>query len=277
MQTGGSTVVLGGGGVAGTAWMVGLAAGLRHKGIDLAQADLIVGTSAGSLAGTLITSGIDLDDLAEAPSPGTPPSVSYELNPELLADMSRLRSDTSLDPAESRRRIGELATSVTSGAEDHLAWMRWMIGNPDWPMSRFWVTALDIDSGERVTWDRASGVALLTAVASSCCVPTLIPPVLINNRLYMDGGASSPTNADLAAGARRLVVIDPIAHVYPRGPLEREIAAVGADRVTTIGPNAAAQTAYGTNMLDNTSWQPAYRAGVDQVGEVVDELRATLG
>ncbi|MFQ6396184.1 patatin-like phospholipase family protein [Nocardia sp. KC 131] len=277
MNSGGSAVVMGGGGVVGTAWMLGLAAGLRHRGVDLAAADLVVGTSAGSLAGTLITTGADLDELAEGPSSAPPPSRTHELDPRKLAEMSRLRSDPSIDPAEARRGIAALATAVTEGAEEHLAWMEWMVGSPDWPTSRLWVTALDIETGERVAWDRDSEVALLNAVASSCAVPTLIPPVAIHGSRYMDGGASSPTNADLAAGSERLVVIEPIAHVYPRGPLEREIAMVGADIVVTIGPNAAAQAAYGTNMLADAAWAPAYRAGVDQADEVTEELRGVLG
>lgn len=268
---------MGGGGVVGTAWMVGLAAGLRHRGIDLGKADLIIGTSAGSLTGTLITTGGDLDELAEGPSSEQAPNRTHELDPQKLAEMARLRADTSLEPGESQRRIGELADAVTEGAEEHLSWMRWMVGTPDWPASRLWVTALEIESGERVTWDRSSGVPLINAVASSCAVPTLIPPVAIKSRRYMDGGASSPTNADLAAGANRLVVIEPIAHLYPRGPLEREIAMVAAEVVVTIGPNDAAQAAYGPNMLANSAWAPAYRAGVDQAAEVAEELRDALG
>lgn len=269
----GSAVVLGGGGIAGAAWMVGLAAELRRSGIDLAQADLIIGTSAGSLAGTLISSGADLGDLADGPRSAAP-NRSYEFDPELLARMSSQPSDAGLDRAQARRRMAEFA--VTEGAEDHLSWMRWIVGTPEWPERPLWITAVDIDNGDRVAWDRTSGVPLLTAIASSCAIPMLTPPVPINGRRYVDGGGASPTNADLAAGARRLVVIDPIAHVYPRDSLEREIAAVGADSVLTIGPNAAAQAAYGSNILDNAAWQPAYRTGVDQAGEVAEQLRTAL-
>jgi NTE family protein len=272
----GSAVVLGGGGVAGAAWMVGLAAGLRRRGVDLAQADLIIGTSAGSLAGTLIGSGADLDDLADGPrSPA--PSRSYEFDPRLLAQMSSQPPDASPGPAQARRRMAEAAASTaTEGAEDHLSWMRWIVGTPEWPERPLWVTAVDIDTGERVTWDRSSGVPLLTAVASSCAISMFTPPVVINGRRYVDGGAASPTNADLAVGVQRLVVIDPIAHVYPRDSLQREIATVMADTVVTIGPNAAVQAAYGSNILDNAAWPLVYRTGIGQAGEVAEQLRAAL-
>lgn len=275
VQSGGSAVVLGGGGVAGAAWMVGLAAALRRHGVDLARADLLIGTSAGSIAGALISSGTDLGELADGPRSGSAaPNRSYAFDPQLLTQMAAQPSDARFGSAEARRRMAE--SVATEGAEDHLAWMRWMVGTPEWPESRLWITAVDIDSGDRVAWDRDSGIALLTAIASSCCITMFCPPVMINGRRYVDGGAVSPTNADLAEGAQRLVVIDPIAHLYPRGSLEGEIATVSPDLVVTIGPNAAAQAAYGSNMLDNATWQPAYQTGADQAGEVVEQLRAVL-
>ena len=51
-----SAVVLGPGGPVGTAWLAGLAAGLRHEGVDLGAADLIVGTSAGAIVGAILAS-----------------------------------------------------------------------------------------------------------------------------------------------------------------------------------------------------------------------------
>ena len=62
-----------------------------------------------------------------------------------------------------------------------------------------WSTA----DGSLVQWQRSSGVPLPLAVASSCAVPWVYPPVTINGRRYMDGGARSATNADLAAGHGR--------------------------------------------------------------------------
>src|SRR5690349_15668315 len=56
-------LVLGGGGVTGIAWELGLLAGLAEAGIDLTSADLVVGTSAGSVVGAQVTSGADLETL----------------------------------------------------------------------------------------------------------------------------------------------------------------------------------------------------------------------
>ena len=65
-----SALVLGPGGPAGTAWLAGLAEGLRREGVDLGAADLIVGTSAGAIVGAILASGGDLARLAALPAPG---------------------------------------------------------------------------------------------------------------------------------------------------------------------------------------------------------------
>jgi len=62
----GRALVLGSGGVTGVAWELGLLAGLAARGIDLAGADVVIGTSAGSLAGAQVTSGTGLAELYQA-------------------------------------------------------------------------------------------------------------------------------------------------------------------------------------------------------------------
>ena len=49
-------LVLGGGGPVGIGWQAGLLAGLADSGVMLRQADLVVGTSAGSVVGAQLTS-----------------------------------------------------------------------------------------------------------------------------------------------------------------------------------------------------------------------------
>src|ERR1700681_4453810 len=63
MTDGGRALVLGGGGVTGIAWETGLLAGLAEAGIDLTSADLVVGTSAGSVVGAQILSGVSIKAL----------------------------------------------------------------------------------------------------------------------------------------------------------------------------------------------------------------------
>src|ERR1035441_3225273 len=69
----GRALVLGGGGVTGVAWELGILAGLAQQGVDLSQADLVVGTSAGSVVGAQLTSGVSVGELyaAQLAPPGT--------------------------------------------------------------------------------------------------------------------------------------------------------------------------------------------------------------
>src|SRR5947209_10307063 len=64
-------LVLGGGGVLGEAWMMGVLAGIEDaSGIDTRQAEYFVGTSAGSIVAAHLVSGR---------APRRPPSVGTEL------------------------------------------------------------------------------------------------------------------------------------------------------------------------------------------------------
>src|SRR5260370_22782556 len=56
-------LVLGGGGVAGVAWELGILTGLHDTGVDVRGADVIIGTSAGSVVGAQIASGTNLESL----------------------------------------------------------------------------------------------------------------------------------------------------------------------------------------------------------------------
>src|SRR4051812_20063295 len=51
-------LVLGGGGSTGNAWVIGVIAGLFEAGLDVTDADLTIGTSAGSTAAAQIASGV---------------------------------------------------------------------------------------------------------------------------------------------------------------------------------------------------------------------------
>jgi NTE family protein len=80
-----------------------------------------------------------------------------------------------------------------------------------WPKRRLAITAVDAQSGARVTFDATSGVALLDAVTTSGALPGVLPVVSINGRRYCDGGVHSPYGADLAAGHSVVIVLTPIA------------------------------------------------------------------
>ncbi|MFI2189899.1 patatin-like phospholipase family protein [Streptomyces sioyaensis] len=266
-------LVLGGGGLVGTAWMAGLACGLRRDGVDLGEADLIVGTSAGAMVGVMLTTGRDLEQLAA--SPVRPAGPRPESDAGMGAVLAVLR-EPGLDPAEVRRRFGRIALDTTDPETEEtlLAIRRDLIGTEAWPDVRLLITAVDAATGEPVFWDRDSGIPLVHAVTASSAFPGVAPPIAIQGRRYMDGGVRSGTNADLAAGARRLVVVEPLAHMSPREALEGELAAVGAHTVVTISPDEASLRAFGSGLFDAAAWEPAYRAGLRQAGETAERLRS---
>ncbi|WP_433601815.1 hypothetical protein ACQPXH_08975 [Nocardia sp. CA-135953] len=102
--------------MAGTAWLIGLLHGLRRAGVDLAEVDTIVGTSAGAIAVVALTSGRDLGDLATRaaqPESGADPQAMA------LARAARDEpEDTRRD--EVRRQIGRLAVAAAGPASLHV-------------------------------------------------------------------------------------------------------------------------------------------------------------
>ncbi|WP_238012612.1 patatin-like phospholipase family protein [Dactylosporangium sp. AC04546] len=251
-----TALVLGAGGITGVAWQLGVLIGLHDRGLDLAGADLIVGTSAGAMTGALIGAFHDPRTAAavEAPlGPGDPP---------LHADWNRgavafgLLQDDSLKPAEMRRRIGAIALEAEVGPPDPwLAAFARRLPITSWP-ARLLVTAVDVHSGEPVRWTAGSGVPLAAAVAASCAVPCIFPPIPVNGSRYMDGGVRSRTNADLAAGHDTVYVLAPRMPMLQREAVDPSF--------TLIEPSAAAMEAIGGNVFDATRWTATLQAGESQ-------------
>ncbi|MGE5289580.1 MAG: patatin-like phospholipase family protein [Micromonosporaceae bacterium] len=270
-----SSVVLGGGGIAGVAWETGIVTGLGRAGVDLSSADLVVGTSAGSIVGSHMAFATDLGALA-APSPAAAdaagPAVGLDSALEVMAPLF----DPALDPVEARRRIGAAACAAAVGEEHaHIARIAALLPSGEvWPTRRFLVTAVDTESGELVAWHSGCGVPLSRAVASSCAVPGVYPPVTIGGRRYMDGGMRSATNADLAAGSSAVIVLDAVGHLLPREPLQAEIAALGTASTLVIRPDDSAAAVIGANLLDVAMWAPALEAGLAQAVSCAESARA---
>jgi NTE family protein len=270
-------VVLGGGGIAGVAWEAGIVIGLRRAGLDLSSAEVIVGTSAGSIVGSHVAFGTDLQALAAmAPAhtgaqAAAVPAASLDLILNALAPLF----DQALDRAEARRRVGAAARATAGDEEAHIARIASLLPATDrWPQRRLLVTAVDTESGEPVAWHGGSGVPLDRAVAASCAVPAVYPPVTIGGRRYMDGGVRSATNADLAAGASAVIVLDAIGHLTPREPLQDELAALGAASTLVITPDDPAAAVMGTNLLDVAIAAPAFEAGLKQAMSCAEPARA---
>jgi NTE family protein len=276
-------LVLGGGGVAGIAWEIGLLAALAEQGLDVRDADLVVGTSAGSVVGTLLRTGPDLAELEArqlAPAAGELP-VQFDATDMMTRVATALAGVT--DQQEARARVGALALETPTVPEaDRRAVIAGRIGEPDWPAGRLVVTAVDTADGTFAAFDGSDGVALVDAVAASCAVPLVWPPITIGGRRYMDGGMRSIANADLAAGCERVLVVAPFAGTpgSPLGPgLDEEVAGLRKDgaRVEVVLADDAALAAFGTNPLDPATREPSARAGRAQAARVLDAVRDLWG
>ncbi|MER5863003.1 patatin-like phospholipase family protein [Kitasatospora sp. NPDC002040] len=274
MHTLDRALALGAGGPVGAAWMAGLACGLRRGGVDLGEADLIVGTSTGAIIGAVLATGQDPGRLATPVRPADSNSTPPQVDGRRLGEAFAVLGTAASNPAEAWRRVGQIALAAETGPEQaHVVRMRAMAGTDQWPDRKLLITATDAETGEQKVFDRTSGAPLACAVAASTAFPGIYPPITINGRRYMDGSLRSATNAALAAGARTLVVIDPQAHLFPRELLHQELAAAGARTVVTVEPDPESIRAFGSNLNDRTAWEPAYQAGLRQAAAAAEQLR----
>ncbi|MGY1618212.1 patatin-like phospholipase family protein [Geodermatophilus sp. SYSU D00691] len=274
-----TALVLGGGGITGIAWEIGVLAGLAEAGVDLTGADLVVGTSAGSVVGAQVTCGGAPEFLFERQL--EPPSA------ERVARMTRanlarygwaMLASRGRD-VEFRRRVGALAlraeaAGLTPTEQERLDVIGSRLLSREWPERRLVVTAVDALTGEFRPLDRDSGVPLPRAVAASCAVPGVYPPVTIDGRRYVDGGMRSASNADLARGYERVVVLAPIARgVGPLTAVDAQVGALGA-QAAVVTPDEGSRAAIGRNVLDPAARAPSARAGRAQAKTVADRVAA---
>jgi NTE family protein len=289
----GRALVLGGGGSAGNAWLIGVLAGLVDGGVDVTQADLAVGTSAGSTAAAQIAgaspSRLLADILSAAPQQqprpaeapggrGPMPVVNHvERTGRIIAAAD--------DVADMRRRLGASALELDAASGD--SWSRrWRatvatrLPSRHWPQRPLRITAVDARTGEPVVFDRRSGVDLVDAVAASTSIGL---PYRIGEDRYIDGAYRRNENADLAAGHERVLALSPLGG-RTRMPLDwgMQLAArvdelrAGGRRVESVLPDSASLAAFGNNLMDLSTRAPAARAGYDQGGRLARAAHCVL-
>jgi NTE family protein len=250
-------LVLGAGGVVGHAWHAGvLAAVADATGWDPRDADVVVGTSAGSVVGSLLRGGVPASDLygwrgrgvRDAPEAAAADGPRATFSPALLARAAASARPSLLAAMLPRGRM------PTDGIGEQV---RGVLGRR-WPDRVLWVNAVRLADGARVTFGRdgAPVVEPATAVEASCAIPGFFAPVRHDGTEYVDGGIHSPTNADLLRGATvdLVLVSSPMSidrgaarrpsptqalRLLHRASLQREVAALrraGRRRVVTLQP-----------------------------------------
>jgi NTE family protein len=241
------SLVLGGGGVVGIGWLVGVVIGLAEAGVDLSAdncPDEVIGTSAGSVVGALVAHltpaqrlrEIALDDANTAVVEKAMPMIDLLKAFEVFETWAALPDNAPTNLA----LVGALALSAPTISEQDWNHSSARTVGVVWPDLPYSCIAVNAFTGEYVQWNRDSGVSIDLAVSSSCTVPAIFPPVTIGATRYVDGGLRSGTNADLALGTSVLVLApigsnkaDPMDQ-GARRQLDRETAILKARGATVI-------------------------------------------
>lgn len=285
-------LVLGGGGVLGAAWMIGALSALSDSlDWDPRDAEIVVGTSAGSVLAAMLGCGLGVDTLVNHQrgvlAPGDP-KIDFDHDtasggalpprPQLRIGSRALLARSVLHP----RRVPVLATlaglaprgrGTLTAVGDLVSAVntdgRW----PEHPAT--WMIAMDYDTGRRVPFGRPGQPAatMAEAVMASCSIPGWYQPLLIDGRRYVDGGALSPTSLDLLAdaGLDEVFVLAPmISFDYDEPPtvvgrVERRFRRLMTKKVlreagkvrrrgstvTLLGPGREDLEAIGVNLMDH--------------------------
>ena len=281
-------LVLAGGGVVGIAWETGVLRGISDESPATAQAlvdsAVLVGTSAGSTVAAQLSSGMSLDDLfarqldqstAER-DPGVGTTKGHSIAELFLAAVTT----PGISVAEKLIRIGAIALDAdTVGEPVRRDVIAHRLPVHEWPDRELRITAMDIASGKLVVFDSASGAGLVDAVAASCAVPGVWPPVTISGRRYMDGGVGSGVNMAVADECDTAVVLVPSDASAPSPfgmSAAAEIAAFHGNTFAVFADPAALE-AFGPNPLDLRRRAPSAVAGRQQGRREAPALAEFLG
>ncbi len=205
-------IVISGGGLAGLAWGSAYLDGLVSAGVKLADADLVVGTSAGSLLGTELLAN-DLSTFHKALQLAAKSHIFEHIrsddDPKPTAAHARaLFDDADNGDRETLLAIGHAALAADAPSQYSLfAQVALFVRRLRWPSPALRTTSYDAYTAERHVYAKGGNAHLLHALAASASVPGLMAPVRIGERRLMDGGMRSGANSDIAVGAKKALLI----------------------------------------------------------------------
>ncbi|GKU23672.1 patatin-like phospholipase family protein [Clostridium folliculivorans] len=260
-------VVLGGGGVTGIAWEIGIITALLQEGIDLSDADVIIGTSAGSFVGTALASGYDMKKLYDSQFI---PNKS-EVNVSVSSEVMKLWAEAFIYGKDDKKNIGKMFGDIAKkypskiSKEERQSIVESRLTTTIWP-SKLKVTAVDAKTGDLHVFDKDSGTSLVNAVNASGAVPGLWPFVTFNDRDWIDGGMISSTNAFLADSYDKVVILSPMPQKYGLVPSVKEDAEEmqKTAAVSLIIPDNDSILAIGKNPYDPSRTPFSAQAGFNQ-------------
>jgi NTE family protein len=216
------TVCLGGGGLFFIAWQVGYLHQAMRDGVPVGDAERIVGTSAGSIVGTVLAAGRIERLHAEITAVGHLPGGASESNPAVGLRPSQERARAMFVLAtdsrpETIRAIGHAALAALAPAPTRVR-RSILVATQQrrWPSTALHITCVDAFTGERCVITSTSGVSPSAAATASSAVPGVFAPAEIGDRRCMDGGVSgSGLHTDLVAGAGRCLVLSLVSTESP--------------------------------------------------------------
>jgi NTE family protein len=184
----------------------------------------------------------------------------------------------SRNPETVVKRLGRLALSVRDVSEAEVFdAIRPQLPVREWPEKPVRLFATDALTGRTTGFGADSGIELLRAMAATCALPPLFPPITIGEGRWMDGGVRSTTNVDLMGDCRRVVALA----LIPKGPGaspsavdQRAALTAGGARAAVLVPDREALRAFGRNPLDASRIPGVVRAGRRQAAEHVEQIRA---
>jgi len=264
-------LALGAGGVVGASWMIGALRALSERGgLAPGAADAILGTSVGSLIGSMAVGEVSLGAMA-AYLRGAREEALAELDGHDAMALRLARLPLPLGPGSLRMAFaarsatalvtallprGVVRTDAISELVDRAIGTAWPAGG------RLRIVACDYASGQRVLFGDGRGPACTPgeAVAASCAIPGFYEPVRIGGRRYIDGGVHSHSNLDLLAdaGLDAVIVLNPMsssAWVGGGGLRERIVASRRRRSAGLLSAEVAGLRALGINVL---ALEPAF-------------------
>lgn len=233
-------LVLGGGGLVGMGYHAGALKALDEWGLDVRAADLMVGTSAGSIMASYMAAADwtpnDFFDYAHGKHPDVQkdPADPKEQLRQVFTPLSQSSGErvrrsvgSMFALASSRGYVKKLGGGLPSQGlrkafpagiySTEETRRRFEEDLPaEWPERKLYICAVDLYSGERIAFGHpaAPEASLPEAVLASTSIPGIFPPVRIDGRQYVDGGVSSATSLDLATdnGCELILCIAPLGY-----------------------------------------------------------------
>jgi NTE family protein len=272
-------LVLSGGGPLAVGWELGVLRGLREGGVDLGRFGRVIGTSAGAIAGALLTSGAPLEPIRVYPEQrGSTAARSTPMDPETARQVFEIFAAGGTADQPLRARLGGLALQSPIPEQVYLDLKRHIVSDVAWPRELV-ITAVDVADGAFASWSVEDHVALPRAIAAATALPGVWPAVTIAGRRFMDGGLRSAMSADLAAGSRMVVIIAALPGTEWPVLLAAEVAAIEAagGTVVPIRLDSTSDAALGPDRTDETRQELAFEAGLRQGRAASGAVSAVMG